>query len=163
MQEFTGEHPCWSVISIKSQSHFIEIAPRHGCSPVNLLHIFRTPFLKNTYGWLLLNNTFPHEKMGCNFVWNVLSQKRNINSGKLLMAFFPDFWIKRGKLLMVFPQTFHINVVTRSFEIQYVHELESTKIWPGEKYFKPGKPRFLERQFSRQEVIGVNISHCLIY
>ena len=27
----------------------------HGCSPVNLLHIFRTPFPKNTFGWLLLN------------------------------------------------------------------------------------------------------------
>ena len=43
--EFTGEHPCRSVISIKMQSNFIEIALRHGCSPVNLLHIFRTPFL----------------------------------------------------------------------------------------------------------------------
>ena len=27
-------------------SNFIEIALRHGCSPVNLLNIFRTPFLK---------------------------------------------------------------------------------------------------------------------
>ena len=36
------------------QSNFIEIALRHGCSPVNLLHNFRTPFLKNTSGWLLL-------------------------------------------------------------------------------------------------------------
>ena len=27
---------------------------RHGCSPVNLLHLFRTTFLKNTSGWLLL-------------------------------------------------------------------------------------------------------------
>ena len=26
----------------------------HRCSSVNLLHIFRTPFSKNTYGWLLL-------------------------------------------------------------------------------------------------------------
>ena len=26
--------------------NFIEIALRHGCSPVNLLHIFRTPFSK---------------------------------------------------------------------------------------------------------------------
>ena len=34
--------------------NFIEIALRHGCSPVNLLHIFKTPFLKNTSGWLLL-------------------------------------------------------------------------------------------------------------
>ena len=25
-----------------------------GCSPVNLLHIFSTPFIKNTSGWLLL-------------------------------------------------------------------------------------------------------------
>ena len=35
-------------------SNFIEIALRHGCSPVNLLHIFRTPFPKNTSGRLLL-------------------------------------------------------------------------------------------------------------
>ena len=32
-----------------------EIALRHGCSPVNLLHTFRAPFSKNTSGWLLLN------------------------------------------------------------------------------------------------------------
>ena len=31
-----------------------EITLRHKCSPVNLLHIFRTPFYKNTYGELLL-------------------------------------------------------------------------------------------------------------
>ena len=31
------------------------MALRHGCSPVNLLHVFRTPFYKNTYGGLLLN------------------------------------------------------------------------------------------------------------
>ena len=31
-----------------------EIALRHGCSPVNLLHILRKPFFKNTCGWLLL-------------------------------------------------------------------------------------------------------------
>ena len=35
--KFTGEHPCQSAIS-----------------PVKLLHIFRTPFLKNTSGRLLL-------------------------------------------------------------------------------------------------------------
>ena len=31
-----------------------EITLRHECSPVNLLYIFRTPFLKNTSRWLLL-------------------------------------------------------------------------------------------------------------
>ena len=30
--------------------------PRHGCSPVNLLHVFRTPFPKNTSEGLLLKN-----------------------------------------------------------------------------------------------------------
>ena len=52
--KFTGEHPCRSVISIKLLCSFIEIALRHGCSPVNLLHIFRILFPKSTYGGLLL-------------------------------------------------------------------------------------------------------------
>ena len=34
--------------SIKLLCNFIEIALRHGCSPINLLHIFRTRFPKNT-------------------------------------------------------------------------------------------------------------------
>ena len=46
--KFTGEHPCRSAISIKLLCNFIEITLWHGCSPVNLLHIFRTPFYKNT-------------------------------------------------------------------------------------------------------------------
>ena len=38
----------------KVASKFIEIALRHGFSPVNLLHIFRTPFPKNASGRLYL-------------------------------------------------------------------------------------------------------------
>ena len=38
----------------KHYCNFIETALRHGCSPVNLLHIFRTPFPKNTSVGLLL-------------------------------------------------------------------------------------------------------------
>ena len=53
-RKFTGEHPCGSVISIKSLCSFIEIALLYGCLPVNLLHIFRALFLKNTTGGLLL-------------------------------------------------------------------------------------------------------------
>ena len=41
-------------ISTKLQSNFIEVKLRHVCSPVNLLHIFKTPFTKNTFGRLLL-------------------------------------------------------------------------------------------------------------
>ena len=51
--KFTGEHPCGSAISIKVLCNFIETTLRYGCSPVNLLHIFRTPFLENT-SWSLL-------------------------------------------------------------------------------------------------------------
>ena len=52
--KFTGEYPCRSVISIKFLCNFTEITLRHGCSPVNLLIDFRTPFYKNTSEWLLL-------------------------------------------------------------------------------------------------------------
>ena len=58
--KFTGEHPCRSVVSIKLLCNFIEIAFWQGCSPVNLMYIFRAPFYKNTYGGLLLNATDSH-------------------------------------------------------------------------------------------------------
>ena len=54
--KFTGEHPCRSAILVKLQSNFIEITLRYGCSPVNLLHIFRTPFPRNTSERLLLED-----------------------------------------------------------------------------------------------------------
>ena len=44
--KFTGEHPCRSVISIKLHCNSIEIAFWYEYSPVNLLHSFRTHFLK---------------------------------------------------------------------------------------------------------------------
>ena len=56
--KFTGEHPCQSVNSIKLPRKFIKITLQRGCSPVNLLHLFRTPFPKNTSGWLLLSMRF---------------------------------------------------------------------------------------------------------
>ena len=62
-RKFTGEHPCRSVISKKLQSSFIEVALPHGCSPVNLLHIFRTPFSKNTSGRLLLKLVGIHNEI----------------------------------------------------------------------------------------------------
>ena len=50
--KFTEEYLCRSGISIKLQSNFIENALPHGCSPVNFLHIFKTPFYKITSGGL---------------------------------------------------------------------------------------------------------------
>ena len=45
------------MISPKLPTNFIEITLRHGCFPVNLLLIFRTPFTKNASGRLLLSPT----------------------------------------------------------------------------------------------------------
>ena len=45
----------FAVNLVALQSNFIKITLWHGCSIVNLLHIFRTPFLTNTSGWLLLS------------------------------------------------------------------------------------------------------------
>ena len=68
--KLTGEHPCRSVISIYN---FTEIILRHGCSPVNLLHIFRTPFPKNTSRRLFL--IFPSV---CNDDHEITFWQRNI-------------------------------------------------------------------------------------
>ena len=38
--KFTGEHQCRGVTSMNLQSNFTLITFRHGCSPLNLLHIF---------------------------------------------------------------------------------------------------------------------------
>ena len=45
--KFTGQNPWRRVFSIKLLCNIVEIALWNWCSPVNLLHIFRTPFYKN--------------------------------------------------------------------------------------------------------------------
>ena len=54
MQQIYKRTPMPKEISIKLFCNFLEIALWHGCSPVNLLHIFRTLFNENTNGGLLL-------------------------------------------------------------------------------------------------------------
>ena len=60
--KFIGEHPCRSVISIKLLWNFIEIALWHGCSPVNMLHIFRTHFPKTPLDGYFFLFTILHAK-----------------------------------------------------------------------------------------------------
>ena len=60
--------PYQSVISMKLLCDFIEITLRHGCSPVDLLHVFRAPFHKNTYGEMLLKNIVQHSIGTLNFL-----------------------------------------------------------------------------------------------
>ena len=69
--KFTGDHPCRSAISIKFNK--ATLLKSHGCSPVNLLQIFRTPFLKNTSGWLFLEmfEMWEVRDVGCLDFWGV--------------------------------------------------------------------------------------------
>ena len=78
MQQITGEHPCQSGISVKLFGNFIEIALRHGCSPVNVLHIFRTLFYKNTYGGLLLESHTANRFLPTNIA-QTNREEKNVN------------------------------------------------------------------------------------
>ena len=72
----------------KFANNFIEIALQHGCSPVNLLHVFKTPFLKCTSGLLLLCVNNYNLPQACNFVkkqtlagvflWNLKNFKEHL-------------------------------------------------------------------------------------
>ena len=53
-RKYAGEHPCKIVILIKLLCNFTETTLQHGCTPVNLLHIFRKSFPKNTSGYMHL-------------------------------------------------------------------------------------------------------------
>ena len=53
MQQIYGRHPRQSAISIKLLCNFIEISLRHGCSPVNVLHILRIRAFWRTASYLI--------------------------------------------------------------------------------------------------------------
>ena len=63
--KFAGENPCRSVISIKLQNKFIEITLRHGCSPVNLLNIFKKLQKKK------------NSNRGLSLIYSIDKEKRN--------------------------------------------------------------------------------------
>ena len=54
IQQIYRRTPMPKCDSNKFAKQLYEIALRHGCSPLNFLHIFRTPLTKNTSRWLLL-------------------------------------------------------------------------------------------------------------
>ena len=103
--KFTGKHPCRSVISIKLL--------RNGCSPVNLLHISRSPFPKNTSGELLLKLFFLRRGGGRRGAitnsMKILEQssflffetRNEISKTRIVFAIYGFCYIlKQGKLLL---------------------------------------------------------------
>ena len=97
--KFTGDHPCRSAISIKL---LIEIALRHGYSPENLVHIFRTPFLNNTSGRLLLS--YANQKNILKHLFLGLMSKINnfCNSNIADLKFIPAYIFLSSLLFSLF-------------------------------------------------------------
>ena len=104
------EHTCQSAISIKLQSKFIEITLRHGCSPVNLLHIFRTSFDRNTSGRLLL---YWLSKINCNII-------RMLKRGCLHVKFRPGMKssLSMVKCLLLFTRFCRDEISSRDEKIK---------------------------------------------
>ena len=88
MQQIYRRAPMSKCNFNKFANNFIEIALQQGCSPVNLLHIFKTPFLKSTSGLLLLcvnNYNLPQaynfvkkQTLAGVFLWNLRNFKEHL-------------------------------------------------------------------------------------
>ena len=79
------------------QSNFIEITLRHGCCPVNWLHIFRTPFLRNTSGWLLLKFIkILSSSLICSWLFTIFENKLKTAKSKL-------YGVKNDGIALEFP------------------------------------------------------------
>ena len=63
----------------------VTLQPRHGCSPVNLLPIFRTHFPRNTSGWLPL-------KSWCWFIKRIEIRASQFPSNLPSMKYWPNSW-----------------------------------------------------------------------
>ena len=86
----------------KVASQLLKIALRYGCSPVNLLHIFRTPFPRNTSGWLRLTVATLR-----------LSSKILLFSVRRMSASIGEIWLRiRSKR---FRFSFCLKIVKKSF------------------------------------------------
>ena len=103
--KFTGEHPRRS---IKLHCNFIDITLRQGCSPVNLLHVFRTLFPMNTSGRLILTKILfpaadttagPEKNMAYEYVITVVQQAK-----EYLSWWIVNMKICKGKSLLIVPQ-----------------------------------------------------------
>ena len=73
---------------MKLQSNFIEITLRHGCSPVNLLQIFRAPFPKNTSRGLLLLFQLFREDVSFKYITFNETHKQSISNNFLSFSKF---------------------------------------------------------------------------
>ena len=103
--KFSWEHPCQNVILIKLLCNFIEITLRHGCSPVTLMHIFRTPFPQNTSEWLLL---FRVKWWDTHFVFWNLAKSRTSSIMESICLLIWSVWVRHSERTF---SAFHVYTV----------------------------------------------------
>ena len=116
----TGEHPCRSANSIKFLCNFIEITLWHGCSPVNLLHIFRTPFLKNGSGGLRLSWL-----LSISFYIHVSHCVKSVRIRSFSGPLFPGFRLEYEEILRISPYSVQMWEKTDQNSSEYGHSLLS--------------------------------------
>ena len=88
--KFTEEHPCQSIISIKLKNSFIEVTFRHGYSPVNVLHIFKTFFLRTRWK---------------SYFWSC-TMSNDLRIRHLMIMWLMWYFLQRFIVFLVFQQSF---------------------------------------------------------
>ena len=101
--KFTGERPCWIVISAK-----LHIILQYLWSPVNLLPIFRTPFHKN--------NPYDHRKIAIivltilqystniKIFWNLCYAWYDVPTVHLINVFVPNTFREKENMFLPLPK-----------------------------------------------------------
>ena len=121
MQQIYRRTPCQSVLSIKLLYNF-EITLRHGCSPANLLRIFRKPFSRNTSRWLLLSFAFLTFTGG-----REMKHWREITNGYLFFL-FGAFYLNLSWNLKHIAVTLTLQIGTHLSE-KLLFQLETINLW----------------------------------
>ena len=129
--KFTGKHPCWSVISIKLLCNFIDITLRHGCCPVNLLHIFKTLFSNNTSGWLLLNFWFKWKQLATT---NISRKAFSTQTSAWLLHWLFKFFFYIDFTYLTFTASFFKNQSRKWLVLNSYNLITAFKNWKTEKY-----------------------------
>ena len=103
--------------------NFIEIALRHRCSPVDLLHIFRTPFQQNTSEWLLLIMTTKSSKP-----ITTLSHRSICISWDSSSRFIEIFWLPHDLIIAKFEACVFDNTSLKFFHSYFSNRKQRVKI-----------------------------------
>ena len=112
---WTGDmHKIYKKKTLMPKCDFNKVAKQlqFGCSPANLLYIFRAPFRKNTSGRLLLLNTCNRNYSAQNILWKVMETchdncvhmaywcnplQGDVNNWIIFIQFFSYFFVSLQK------------------------------------------------------------------